>query len=90
MLAERLRKLGVSEERIFAMGLAQRSGELPDKLPADEDLALATEYEASDPITRARLRSRNPEGIERGRAALRSINDWIAKRKINEKHGFDK
>lgn len=78
-IADRLRAHGVSEERLLAIGLATHSGELPEKLD-DAELALAREYEQASPFDRDKIRARNPEGLDRGRAAARAIEAWIQKR----------
>lgn len=88
-LADRMRAIGVSEERIFSMGLARRSGELPDTIN-DAELALAHEYERANGFERGRIRARNPEGLNRGRDAVRAIEAWLEAKKINQKHGFEK
>lgn len=85
-LADRLRAIGVSEQRLFFIGLAQRAPEAGIKA-TDAELAIAHEYNEADPMTAAKIRARHPRAVANGRSALRAIDAWIESNGIAKKHG---
>jgi hypothetical protein len=89
-LATRLRAIGVSEERLYAVQLAQRARHLPERA-SDEEIALASEYLAlkrSQPFEAAKLREMHAAKIEAGSNSIRAIDQWLEEKQIVAKHHF--
>jgi hypothetical protein len=90
-LANRLRAAGVSENRLYSIGLARRAPDLPDRA-TDDELALAHEYnelKKSQPFEAAKLRERNALAVDRGSKSLRAIDQWLDDKQIAAKHHFE-
>lgn len=86
-LVDRLRASGVSEKRLYLIGLAQRAPDAGIKA-TDEELAIAHEYNnAPDEFAAAKIRARNPKAVANGRHALQAIDAWIDRNEIARKHG---
>ena len=88
-LATRLRALGVSEERLFNIGLATRAPDVTVKA-TDDELSLAHEYDTHKSSGRhfeaARIRASKPRELARGKAALSAIDQWLDSNEITQKH----
>jgi hypothetical protein len=89
-LASRLRALGVSEQRIFNLGLASRAPEVTAKA-TDDELTIAHEYDQHKSAGRhfeaARIRASKPRELANGKEALAAIDQWIDGAGIKAKHG---